>query len=194
MELFLDEGKIVIQMRDLEFSGSGLILDPDSDSQERVEFRGPFSKADFILVPEEYLDPYSKNSFPRMDIQDVKLEIVEPEVIVSLFGNLPMYKSHEFESKIKRKLVSILVGNNDLVIDTLKHLEKYFFDQIPFKQNLFGPVYIQNSLSDNIKVSDDYIEIGLISELYGLDQNEFKVPLRKIRPTFSEEQKFKKDV
>lgn len=107
--------------------------------------------------------------FPKVDIKDVKLKVVENEVIVSLFGNLPMYKSHEFESKIKRKLISILSQNNDLVIDTLKVLERYFFDQIPFKQTLFGGVYIQTSLADEIKVTDDYIEVSLMNELVGLD-------------------------
>lgn len=95
-------------MSDLEFSGSGLIHDPESKSTERVEFRGPFSAADFILVPAEYLDRDTSLMHPKVDIKDVKLKVVENEVIVSLFGNLPMYKSHEFESKIKRKLISLL--------------------------------------------------------------------------------------
>lgn len=43
-------------MYDLEFAGSGLIHDPDSKSTERVEFRGPFSAAEFVLVPAETLD------------------------------------------------------------------------------------------------------------------------------------------
>lgn len=194
MELFLDEGRIFIQMRDLEFSGSGIIHDSESDTNERVEFRGPFKNTEFLLVPEEIFDKQSKIMLPKLDIRDVKLDIVESEVVVSMFGNLPMYKSHEFESKIKRKLVQLLMTNNDLVTDTLKHLERYFLEQIPFKQNLFGRVYIQNSLSDSIIVTDDYIEVGLISELYGLDQNEFKLPLRKIKPTFSSDTKFKKDI
>ena len=45
-----------------------------------------------------------------------------------------------------------------------------------------------------MKVSDEQVEIAMMNELIGLDQGEFKQKLRKIKPTFSNDIKFKKDV
>ena len=47
------------------------------------------------------------------------------------------------------------------------------------------------SLSDKLKLTDDSLEIGLISELYGVDHGEFKEKLRLINPEFNEDPEFR---
>jgi hypothetical protein len=96
-----------MEMHDLEFSGQGVIEDPDSGARERVDFWGPLKHAKILVRPEEQLDQSSSNLFPRLTITDVKLDAIESDVVVKLAGDLPLYKTHEFEVKIKRKLVTL---------------------------------------------------------------------------------------
>ena len=42
-----------------------------------------------------------------------------------------------------------------------------------------------------MELTDEFLEVGIISELYDVDHDEFKQKLRKIHPTFSEELGFK---
>jgi hypothetical protein len=51
-----------------------------------------------------------------------------------------------------------------------------------------------SSLSDKMHLSNEYLEAGVISELYDVDHGEFKEKLRKIHPVFSEDDSFKQDV
>lgn len=37
-----------------------------------------------------------------------------------------------------------------------------------------------------MKLTDDYIEIGIVSELYDVDHGEFKEKLRPVTPEFSD--------
>ena len=45
-----------------------------------------------------------------------------------------------------------------------------------------------------MQLTDEYLEVGVISELYGVDHDEFKDKLRKIHPSFSEDPDFKQDL
>jgi hypothetical protein len=45
VELFFDDGMIVLEMHDLEFSGTAIIEDPESKSKERIEFKAPINTA-----------------------------------------------------------------------------------------------------------------------------------------------------
>ena len=97
-----------MEMHDLEFSGNGLIQDPETGARERVEFWGPLSAAKIKLNPEEYLDPKNNNMYPKFSIVDVIMDPIEADIVVSVFGELPLYKTHEFEAKIKKRLVSLI--------------------------------------------------------------------------------------
>ena len=44
-----------------------------------------------------------------------------------------------------------------------------------------------------MKLTDEYIEIGVISELHDVDHGEFKDKLRRISPDFNENNEFKQD-
>ena len=100
MELLFDEDQIIMEMHDLEFSGQGFIQDPDSGARERVEFNAPIYSAQVILQMGEELSHWG-SLYPRLRVVDVIFSIEEENVVVSAFGDLPLYKSHTFEISVK---------------------------------------------------------------------------------------------
>ena len=43
LEMIVDEGQVVLELHELQFSGSSKIKDPDTNKQERIEFTAPIS-------------------------------------------------------------------------------------------------------------------------------------------------------
>jgi hypothetical protein len=39
--------------------------------------------------------------YPRINIDEVNLQLEEKLIVVSVFGEQPLYKTHEFEKKVK---------------------------------------------------------------------------------------------
>ena len=74
--------------------------------------------------------------------------------------------------------------------ENLIEVERNIWKHVPFEYQGFGYKF-QYSLSDKMQLSDEFLEVGIISELYDVDHGEFKEKLRKIHPTFSEEPSFK---
>lgn len=74
--------------------------------------------------------------------------------------------------------------------EQFEEVEKNIWKQIPFEYTGLAYKFLY-SLSDKLKLTDDYLEVGIISEVYGVDHGEFKSKLRKIVPTFSEDPDFK---
>lgn len=63
----VDEGQIILEMHDLEFSGSSMIQDPRSNLKERVEFTAPIGTCQIVLsLGEEYSSWGSL--YPRVNI------------------------------------------------------------------------------------------------------------------------------
>ena len=49
LEVFFDEGQIIMEMHDLEFAGNGTIIDPQSEIKERIEFHAPINTAQVVM-------------------------------------------------------------------------------------------------------------------------------------------------
>ncbi len=110
--MIVDEGQIVLEMHELEFTGSSMIKDPSTGSQERIEFTAPIGTCQIILsLGEEYASWGSL--YPRVNVDQVKFEVQPDFIIVSAFGDLPLYKSHEFEKSVKKWFVSQLSKRQD---------------------------------------------------------------------------------
>jgi hypothetical protein len=71
-------------------------------------------------------------------------------------------------------------------------IENKIWEHIPFEYNGLGYKFIY-SLSDHMQLSQDYLEVGIISEL-DVDHDEFKEKLRRVIPLFSQDPEFEKDV
>ncbi len=50
--------------------------------------------------------------YPRFGVEEVNFRIDEKNVVVSLFGNLPIFKTDKFEKEIKAWLVSEMGKRN----------------------------------------------------------------------------------
>jgi hypothetical protein len=44
--------------------------------------------------------------YPRLSIDEVLFSVQESLIVVSAFGDMPMYKTHDFERAVKRWFVS----------------------------------------------------------------------------------------
>lgn len=67
LEMMVDEGQILLEMHDLEFSGNGLIEDPKTKNKERIEFTAPISTCQILLsLGEEYASWGSL--YPRINV------------------------------------------------------------------------------------------------------------------------------
>ena len=92
LEVFFDEGNIILEAHDLEFSGRGEIP-LKGKGEERVEFHAPISTCQIVMsVAEEYATWGSV--YPRINVDQVMMNIDEQLITVSAFGDLPLYKSH----------------------------------------------------------------------------------------------------
>ncbi len=65
---------------------------------------------------------------------------------------------------------------------------------MPFSQSFYFNVTLNSSLAEPMEIKGDYIHAVFVNEFDGLDHAEFEKPLRKIDSTFSQENKFRKDV
>ena len=72
-------------------------------------------------------------------------------------------------------------------------MEKNIWQMIPFDYKGFGYQF-KYSLAEPLTLSEDYLELNLISEIYGVSHDEFKESLRKINPIFNESEEFKQDI
>jgi len=103
LDTFFDNGNILLEMLNLEFSGDGEIIDPQTGAKERVEFSGPLSVTKIAMKSGSQMR--DNLSIPSLDIQDVSFEVIPNQIVVSTFGDLPLYKSHRFEDAIKSMLL-----------------------------------------------------------------------------------------
>jgi len=44
--------------------------------------------------------------YPRLNIEQVNFQVQDNLIIVSAFGDLPLYKSHQFEKSVKAWFIS----------------------------------------------------------------------------------------
>lgn len=72
-------------------------------------------------------------------------------------------------------------------------IEKNIWKHVPFEYEGMG-YKLMYSLSDEMILNEDYLEVGVISELYDVDHGEFKDSLRRVTPEFSEHPDFKQDM
>jgi hypothetical protein len=106
-EAFFDEGSVVFEGRDLEFQGKGMIKDPETEALEVITFHAPLSTCQIVVTLGEEYSSWG-SLYPRFNIEQVLLAVDNNLVQVSAFGQLPMYKSHNFEKEVKKWFVSQL--------------------------------------------------------------------------------------
>lgn len=97
-------------------------------------------------------------------------------------GHTPLFKTKKFEEAVRRWLRE--ETQRSLVPQIKKHLvevEEHVWKQVPFEHQGLGYKLVY-SLSDKIRLSEDHVEVGVISELEGVDHGEFEHKLRRVTP------------
>ncbi len=57
---------------------------------------------------------------------------------------------------------------------------------MPFVKQIVGNIKIESSLSEKLKLTKNYVEADVTSEVHGVSHDSFKMKLRKISPSFKD--------
>jgi hypothetical protein len=84
---------------------------------------------------------------------------------VSTFGELPLYKSHNFEKVVKKWFISQVTKRQSEFKSSLQAVEKNVWKNAPFSEKLFaGRVTLNNSLAESLRIQDDYLLASFLNE------------------------------
>lgn len=101
----MDDGQLLIEMHNLQFSGDAKITDPDTGATETITFSGPYEVARII-----YSGGKRKGEdgrwYPQFNVDEVTMEANPSLTTVQTYGQIPLYKSHKFENAIKDILIN----------------------------------------------------------------------------------------
>ncbi len=131
---------------------------------------------------------------PRVNVNEVIFTLDENLIVVNALGDLPLYKSHGFEEQVKRWLVRELSKREKDFKDLLQQMELNAWNSFPLCTRFGDDVTMNSSLSESMQVKGDYILASFLNEIENVDHAEYKIPLRQIKSTFSEDNAFKKDM
>jgi hypothetical protein len=163
-------------MHDIELVGHGMLRDPDEGHLEVIEFNGPIKTGNIVIHPEETLNAEG-DMFPRFAIYDVEVLLDLPNTIVMSHGHTPLFKSKKFEDAMKAWLENEIHVIKKTLKESLIKVEANIWKNIPFEYKGMGYQFLY-SLSDKLELTQDFLELGIISEIYGVDHGEFKEKLR----------------
>ena len=111
-ETFFDDGQVIFEGHDLEFQGSGLIIDPTTGAREAIGFHAPLTTCQIVVsLGEEYAAWGSL--YPRFNIDQVLFQLDETLLTVSSFGELPLFQTHNFEKAVKKWFTSQVSKRQD---------------------------------------------------------------------------------
>lgn len=104
-DLFFDQGQLVLEVGDLEFSGTGLITDPETKVQAKIELHAPLDLCQIIMSLEQQVS--SEGSLlPKIDVTDAALTLHKDQFRVETQGQLPIYRSNQFKSGLQKWMLS----------------------------------------------------------------------------------------
>mmetsp|Transcript_38323 Transcript_38323/g.36687 ORF Transcript_38323/g.36687 Transcript_38323/m.36687 type:complete len:95 (+) Transcript_38323:300-584(+) len=87
-------------MHGLEFTGTGRLMDPETKKTPKITISAPINTAQIVITLGETLTEW-KTFHPKIDINDVIFSVIESTVEVKAKGDLPLYKTHNFETAVK---------------------------------------------------------------------------------------------
>ena len=196
LELFFDEGQLVLEGHELEFAGSGLVVDPTTQAVEKIEFRAPLTTMQIVMTLGEDYAAWG-SLYPRILFDEVVFNIDEQLITVSAFGELPLYKSHQFEKSVKKWLTAQLIKRQDDFKQSIQKAEKNMWQSFPFSSKVLGSdsLHINTSLSEPMKLHGDYLHASFINEFdHNIDYSDMEERLVPVKSSFSDANDYKKDV
>jgi hypothetical protein len=116
-------------------------------------------------------------------------------VTVSAFGDLPLYKSHQFEKSVKNWFTSQITKRQQEFKTSLQAVEKNIWKNVPLSQKVVLDLLTLNtSLTEPMQIKGDHIYGSFINEFDNFPESEFEENLEIIKPDFNNDNEFKKDV
>jgi hypothetical protein len=193
-ETIFDDNQIIIESHELEFQGLGLIKDPNTGAVEKINFHAPMSTCQLVMsLGEEYASWGSL--YPRFNIDQVLFQVDNSLVTVSTFGDLPLYKTHQFEKSVKTWFVSQISKRQQEFKSSLQAVEKNIWKNAPMSQKLIMNLLTLNtSLTEPMQIKGDHIYGSFINEFDNLAESDFEENLEIIKVEFNNDNEFKKDV
>jgi hypothetical protein len=185
-EIFMDpNGSVLLELHSLEFSGDGQIHDPETGKNEKVEFSGPLSVAKVEMKTGSSRAPDGQR-IPNFKVLSVDYEALPSEVVVSTFGDLPLYKSHKFEDALKNTLVQ----KNEKIKEDLKKAfqdaENHMWKRFPWNKTVLPMISLETAMKGDIELAEEAVGATFKSEVVGIDDQASK-PLRTVYPDLDTE-------
>lgn len=119
--------------------------------------------------------------------------MAQARVRIDLEGDLPVYKNSRFEAAIKKWLTDSLAQREADFKLAAQLSEREIMSSFAFKKEL-GDGRAHSSLSEALSLDDDNVLVSYHTEFEGDDLRALKSSLRAVKPEFSEEADFKRDV
>jgi hypothetical protein len=100
-------------------------------------FRGPITTANVVLRPEEVIRSDAGGNddmYPKFSVESVTMKVDEESTTVSVFGEVPLFKTKKFEDALKKWLA--IETQRTLVPQIKQHffdIEDTIWTHIPFE-------------------------------------------------------------
>jgi hypothetical protein len=115
---------------------------------------------------------------------------------VSAFGELPLYKTHEFERSVKKWFISQSNRRQAHFKEALQEVERNVWASFPFTNRVMQGLTINTSLSEPLNIKGDYLYASFMNEIVdsNYETSEFEEKLQPVNPTFNNDKDFRRDI
>ena len=114
---------------------------------------------------------------------------------MSAFGDLPLYKTHQFEKSVKNWFISQISKRQQDFKASLQAVEKNIWKNVPLSQKvIMNLLTLNTTLTEPMQIKGDHIYGSFINEFDNLAETDFEESLEIIKPEFNSDEDFKKDV
>jgi hypothetical protein len=134
------------------------------------------------------------NLYPKIEIAEVAFTLHPDTFIVSAQGDLPLYRSHQFETGVKKWMTLQIAQRENEFKNALQSAERQIMSSFAFKKDLPMGATAHSSLSETMALEGDHVIISYDTDFEGADLNELSQKMRRIKPRFSDESHYMRDV
>lgn len=131
--------------------------------------------------------------WPKIDISEVSFALKKDLTRIHLEGDMPLYKNAKFEVAVEKWLQDSLSQREADFKIAAQLSEREIMESFSFKKEM-GDSKAHSSLSEALTVDENNVIIAYNTEFEGEALGSLKNQLRKIKPEFSEESEFVREV
>ena len=136
----------------------------------------------------------SGSVIPRVNVQSVSFSLTDA-IRVNLFGELPLYQTHEYENAIKLWLKSTLKHRERDFALKFQHTEQQVLKLFDYTSRLLLGDDLDEQLTQSVQIQEDYFSGVFTTKIGGSEVSGFADTLRRIQNLpFSDDEDFMRDV